>query len=63
MAIRDTLTAPGTLALPDPEEADYAFSRRLAIFTAATSAHLNGDSGFAAEAEVSAAAPAPRRPA
>ncbi|MBB4714279.1 hypothetical protein BJ965_004161 [Streptomyces luteogriseus] len=53
-AIQDTPTAPGTFALPDPEKADYAFSRRVGIFMAAASAHLNGDDALAAEARASA---------
>ncbi len=61
-AIQDTSTAPGTFALPDPEEGDYAFSRRVAIFTAAASAHLNGDTALAADAQVSAATQVTSRP-
>ncbi|MGW1257372.1 hypothetical protein ACWD5Q_19870 [Streptomyces sp. NPDC002513] len=62
-AIQNTSSTSGTFALPDPEEADYAFNRSVAIFTAAASAHLNGDNALAAEAQASAATQVTSRPA
>ncbi|MGW2423343.1 hypothetical protein ACWC0C_29535 [Streptomyces sp. NPDC001709] len=56
-AIRDTSAETGTLTLPDPTEADYAFSRRLSTFIAAASTHLNGGKALRVAAQVSAAAP------